>query len=180
MGDYWVDLLKGESPIREWDKLILGDVTWPGLCTFEPSISMGVDVAKLNTNPNAKDDPPKFEARLVDKGYNPGDLRAIVSVWEQDQWEDLKETMRIFRPSPSGKITDAYDILHPATALLGITTVIIIGIAVRHPINQTLSVELTMKQWFPRLPHKTTRPNGGPIDEADFNVAKPDASKNVG
>lgn len=182
MGDFWVDERKGESPIRTWDKLILGGVTWPGICTIEPGVTLGVDVVKLITNINAisETSPPIYKARLSDKGYNPATARALVAVWEKDQWEDLEETAAKFSPKQTSKIRDAYDILHPSTAVLGIDSVIITGLRLRHPVNQTLVCEIELLQWFPSMPFKKVRPNGGALNDGDFKVSAPNAAANNG
>lgn len=181
MSQFWVDQIKGDSVLRAWDQLVLGGETFPGLCQIEPSVELSVDVVKWVTNPNSIDEnnPPKYEARLVDKGYGPGRLRATVAVWTPDQWRDLQDVLPRYTPKEAQDIRDAFDILHPATKLIGITSVLVTKVTLRPPVMQTLYVELEMLQWFPRSPFKKVRPNGGALNDADASVAAPKPAGNL-
>lgn len=101
--DFWIDLNKGESPIRVWDKLTLGGITFPGLCALECSVGLDLDVAKYQTRLAAGTQPAQFLIGLIDKGYSPGTIRAFLQIWEQDQWEDMKETLPKFSPRSGNK-----------------------------------------------------------------------------
>lgn len=175
MSQYWTDEVKGESVLRAWDKLVLGDYQFPGIWQIEPTAALGVDVAKWITNQNSidEDNPPKFEARLVDKGFDAGRMRATGQVWTSEQWRDLQDVLPRFTPKESSDIRDAFDILHPATKLLGIESVLVTKVTLRPPVMQTLIIEMELLQWFPRSPFKKVRPNGGALSEADAAVAAP-------
>lgn len=178
VSDFWVDYLKGMTPIRPWDKLVLGNYVWPGLAIVEPSVKLSFEVAKQNTQTDASQ-PPAYKIRIADKGYEPAQIRALLQVWTVDQWADLKALLPKFSPKTNSKTRDAYDISHPATTLLGIKSVIVNSIAVRSPVNQTLYVEFEMTQWFTGLPFKVVRPNGGPLNPKDFMVTSIDPGGNL-
>lgn len=178
MSQFWVDELKGESVLRVWDQLVLGGDTFPGLWQVEPVVELSVDVAKWITNQNSIDEnnPPKYEARLVDKGYGPGKLRATGQIWTAAQWRDLQDVLPRFTPKESSDIRDAFDILHPLTKLIGIDSVLVVKVAPRPPVMHTLYLDIEMLQWFPRSPFKKVRPNGGALNASDFEAAAPSAA----
>ncbi len=191
--DFWIDLKKGESPIRIWDKLTLGGITFPGICGIECSVGLDVDIAKYQTRLPSGTSPAQFLIGLVDKGYSPGKVRAILQIWEQDQWEDLKETLPKFSPrsgdkqgssfggtpnNPSAKTAnakgrDAFDIAHPATALLGIASVIVTNITLPMVIDQTLYVQMDMLQYFPQAGVRVLHSSGGALNAKDFDTPSP-------
>lgn len=191
--DFWVDLKKGESPIRIWDKLTLGGITFPGIAGVECSVGLDLEVAKYQTRLPAGTQPAQFQIGLVDKGYAPGDVRAFIQVWTLDQWEDLKETLPKFSPrsgdkqgsalggtpnNPSAKTAnakgrDAFDISHPATALLGISSVIVKKISLPMIMDQTLIVTMDMIQYFPQAGVRVLHSSGGAINAADFDTPAP-------
>lgn len=161
--DFWVDLIKGENPVRPWDKLILGGDVWPGiLAQFTPEVSLGYDVSKFMTSFNSTDG-PSYKIRITDKGYDPAKIKAVLQLWDIDQWEDAKILLPKYSPKTTSKTRTAYDIIHPACALLGIKSVIITRISPPMPVGQTLLLEMDMVQWFEGTPFKTTRPSGGAL-----------------
>ncbi len=204
--DFWIDLKKGESPIRLWDKLTLGGITWPGLCLVETGVGLDIDVAKFPTKLASGTSPAQFQITLTDNGYAPGDVNAIVQIWTQEQWEDLQETLPKFSPrsgnqqgssignsnprlsvlpvsnpnakSIAAKGRDAFDIVHPATALLGIDSVIVKRIRLLPISEQTLFVQLEMLQYFPQTGRKLTHSSGGPV--VGFDVPDVKAADNLG
>lgn len=191
--DFWIDLNKGESPIRVWDKLILGGVVFPGLCRISGSgVGAGVDVAKYQVKAPSGTDPAQFDITLTDKGYNPGTLRATIEVWDVDQWEDFKETLPQFSPRTGTKYgsglagsqaafaknakvkgRDAFDIVHPATALLGIDSVIVLNVSVPEVMDQTLVTVIDMMQYFPATGIRNLRSGGAAATASDAAVPKP-------
>lgn len=187
--DFWIDEKKGESPIRVWDKLTLGGVTWPGLCRITCGVGLDIDVAKWLEREAQGTSPAQFQITLTDKGYLPGTLRATIEVWEVDQWEDLKETLPQFSPRSGQKYSagpgaavartsqvrgrDAFDIIHPATALLGIDSVIVKHITIPEIVNQTLTVQMDMLQYFPATGVRNLRTGGAAATAADAQVPQP-------
>lgn len=169
-GQFWVDMKKGESPIRQWDKLVLGGVVWPGLCKIWPVKELAVDVSKQKDSKGKPKSPT-----LTDNGYNPSKVKAVVQVWEQKDWERLEVILGQCAPKQGSTVRDAYVIIHPATTLLGIKSVIITGVSVNPPEEQTLSIELTLLEYFPETAPPATakkvHSSGGPLNEKDFTVA---------
>lgn len=190
MSDFWVDLTKGESVVRVWDKLTLGGITFPGLCSLQTSVGLDLEVAKYQLAPPSGSNPAKFQISLTDKGYAPGSVQAIVQIWDQDQWEDMKETLPKFSPRSGAKTSgplgapginqksallsakgrDAFDIAHPATALLGIDAVIINRVSVMPIVEQTLFVQLEMTQYFPQTGQRVLHSSGGALNPQDAEV----------
>ncbi len=198
--DFWIDLNKGESPIRVWDKLTLGGVTFPGICQVECAVDLDISVEKFRKTLPSGTTPSKFLTSMIDGGYNPGKVRATIIIWEKDQWEDMKETLPKFSPvsgdkymsadtaellaldgaSPTrskatGKGRDAFDISHPATHLLGISTVIVKGVAIPPVIDQTFTVIMDLWQYFPETPfarNQYTKGAGGNVDATVPNPSK--------
>jgi hypothetical protein len=202
VGDYWIDLAKNESPWRIWDKLILGGVVFPGLAQISPEISNETTPDKWLKTKATGTTPAEFLITLSDKGYNPGRIRAVLQIWTLEQWEDLRETLPKFAPrtstkpknktrstsqlngsSPDVNISDgagrdAFDIIHPATALLGIDSVIILRIGLPPVFDQTLFVEIDMMQYFPNTGDRILHSDGG-SDSAGGLAPPPAAGKNV-
>jgi hypothetical protein len=163
VSDFWIDYLKGQNPIRPWDKLILGGDIWPGiLAQFTPEVSLGYDVSKFMSAFDAKNG-PTYKIRITDKGYEPAKLRAVLQVWTVEQWADLKAVLPKYSPKQTSKTRNAFDITHPACSVLGVKSVIVTRISPPLPINQTLLLEIDMVQWFEGTPFKTTRSSGGAL-----------------
>lgn len=193
MSDFWVDLVKGESVIRVWDKLTLGGITFPGLASVQASVGLDLEVAKyqLSAPQPATGTPAKFQISLTDKGYAPGSVQAIIQIWDKDQWEDMKDTLPKFSPRSGDKTSgnlgapginqrsallsakgrDAFDIVHPSTALLGIDAIIVNKVSVLPIVEQTLVVQLEMTQYFPQTGHRVLHSSGGSMKQQDFDVS---------
>lgn len=194
--DFWVDELAGESPWRVWDKLILGGITFPGVCKITCGTGIGIDVNKVLKKRATAADAAQFRITLTDRGYNPGIIRAELSIWESDQWEDLKETLPKFtarsgdfqgsdvvgestgdvgaKRSKGIKGRDAFDIVHPVTRLLGVDSVIVQNISVPHVEAGELKIMIDMLQYFEPAAYPRTLHGGGGGSDA-VSVDEPSA-----
>jgi len=190
VSDFWVDLTKGESVVRVWDKLTLGGITFPGLASVQASVGLDLEVAKYQLALPDGTNPAKFQISLTDKGYAPGTVQAIIQIWDKDQWEDMKDTIPKFSPRSGDKTSgslgaagvnqksallsakgrDAFDIVHPTTALLGIDAVIVTKVSLMPIAEQTLFVQLEMTQYFPQTGHRVLHSSGGAMRQDDFQV----------
>lgn len=163
VSDFWIDYLKGQNPIRPWDKLVLGKDVWPGILQkFTPVASLGYDVSKFMVSFNSTDG-PSYKVRITDKGYEPALIQATLQIWTVEQYADLKLLLPLYSPKTTSKTRTAYDITHPACALLGVKSVILTKVSVPLPVAQTLLIDFDMVQWFEGTPFKTTRPSGGAL-----------------
>lgn len=178
--NYWVDTKIGESPVTPWDFLVLGGEMFPGACKIECANRLNVDVAR-------QFDPvtnlPKLPT-LTDKGYEPAKLTATVQVWLRSDWGYLLDLLPAIVPKKKSFVggRDAFDIMHPATDLLGITSVIITGVKVQPPQEQTLTVVIDMLEWFPetvKANPKKLRPNSVPLTQKDVPLP-PEPEANLG
>ncbi len=169
MTDFWIN---SAGPYTRWDKLYLGGKTWPGVAQVEPVANRSIDVAKRRGR----------EPTLTDNGYNPGDVKATIRVWTEEQWSELQNLIPEFSPRKSETLTTPYEIYHPSTALLGIDAVSIKSINPKPPVEGSLFVEIQMIQWFPetsRRPRSQGRSDGGALNQSDFEVDEPDAESNL-
>jgi hypothetical protein len=175
--DFWKDLEKGESPIRQWDKLVLGGVVLPGVWTVDARIALDIDIAKQKGS----------LPTLTDNGYRPAQIKAVGKVWTKDQWDELQELLPEILPSKRSTVRDSFDISHPATSLIGVKSVIITEAVPKHPDNeQTFALELTMMEWFPetaiekkKVKPPSRRSAGGALRESEFQAAPPNAGANL-
>ncbi len=193
-GNFWIDLRKGDSVITAWDKLKLGGVVFPGLCQIAPEVSCETDIAKWLKKLATKTTPAEFIITLTDKGYVPGIVRATIMVWEEDQWEDLKETLPQFSPRKKaftaladdatatrtkGAGRDAFDITHPATALLGIDSVIVTKVGLPQLIDQTLYVDMSFMQYYPQTGHRVLHSSGGSLNGRGLEPVPPSGAAGI-
>jgi hypothetical protein len=195
MAEFWINTEKLESPIRAWDKLTLGGITFPGIVRLSTGVNITLEPNKVQTKAASGDKPAQFAISLADRGYNAAKVRATIEVWTKEQWEDLEETLPKFTPrtgekqgssiggtanNPNAQRTkgikgrDAFDIVHPATALLGITAVIVEAVSLPEIVDQTLVVTLDMLQYFPQHGVRTVHGNVGNTDNLD-SIGKPKA-----
>jgi hypothetical protein len=177
--DFWVDTVRGESPLRPWDQLQLGTVILPGLWQVTPAAKISFDVAKQNTNIANPTAPPKFRITITDKGYEPAQVKARGAIWTLEDWNVLQKVLPQIAPKKTTSTRSAWDIVHPATKLLGIDQVIINGVTVNPPVNQTLIVDIDMTQYFPQTKIFILHSSGGPLKQSDFTVAPVKAGDNI-
>lgn len=195
MAEFWINTTNLESPIRQWDRLILGGITFPGLCKLQCGVGVNLEVNPFQEKPATDTDPPVVGISLIDKGYKPATLRAVVAVWTKEQWGSLEAILPAFSPRSGNKQgtagtaaralrtkgikgRDAFDIVHPATALLGIQSVIIESIELPPIEEQTLYVTIGMIQYFPTHGIRTVHGGAGePLDSTDLDVSAGDNVK---
>jgi hypothetical protein len=184
-GDFWVNdigvpVIPTGFDVTNWDKMFLGPLpkAWPGIVKIDASVSLSVESVNYTTE-LTKFLPPEKQIKqtyLVDNGYTAGQVRATIAIWDRISWLSLRAFMATVAPDTTKAQRPAYNIRHPATALLGISSVIIDGFAVHPPEEQTLYVEIMMTQWFPYLVSKPTL-SGGPIGAVA--AVLPDAGGNL-
>lgn len=151
--------------MREWDRLVLGPYILPGLARVWVVAAVDVDVSKQKD----KLGKPK-EPTLTDNGPDPTTIKATVEVFTKKDWEDLTRILPQIKPKKNSTERPAFDITHPAAALLGLQKVIVKGVSVPPPEAQSLTVEITMQEWFPAtaLPKPVLSSGGRP--KADKNA----------
>jgi hypothetical protein len=166
--DFWI---RDDQAFTRWDKLLLGGKVFPGVAQLEPMQQRAIGVAKRRGR----------EPTLTDNGYDPGQLKASVRVWEESQWVELQDLVPQFSPRKNDTIRTPYEIYHPATELLGIDVVTITSISVKPPEAGVLVCEIAMIQWFPetRRSQRIGRGDGGVLDQNDFEVNAPNPEANL-
>ena len=130
-------------------------MTFPGLWQLEPKVSIGFEVAKRLLNPNGVAAnpplPPKFDIRLQPKGYNPATVSATGEIWTANDWQTLKTYLPNISPKKGNTAQPiAWNINHPMCALLGIDQVIVTDISAPRIVDQTLTIQISMLQYFPQ------------------------------
>lgn len=88
----------------EWDTLILGADTWPGLARVEVTRSQKWDDAEAK---GAHGQEPKYQGRGV------AGLTITVIVWTSEQYELLEELVARIEPEPGAETPGPLDIAHP-------------------------------------------------------------------
>jgi hypothetical protein len=168
-GDFWVNdigppIIPTGFDVTNWDKMFLGPIpkAWPGIVKIEASATLSTEAVHFTT-PETVGLPLAAqvqEIQLVDKGYDPAKVRATIMVWDRIQWLSLRAFMASVAPDVTQRIRPYYIIRHPATALLGISAVIVDGFTVHPPEDQTLMIDIAMTQWFPYLVAKNPLDGG--------------------
>lgn len=79
---------------------------------------------------------------------------------------------------PDVKGRDAFEIIHPSCALLGIDAVIVTDVLLPAIVGQTLTVQMDMIQYFPQTGIKKLYSSGGDLDPEDFDVPNVNPDKN--
>lgn len=100
-----------------YDRVILGGITLPGVCSVE-----GLKVA---SRWDIKEAPGTDGATNTYKGYTPAALTVRVRLWTEEHWSLWQTALAKLRPRPGKATPTAFDITHPATAAWGIRSVII-------------------------------------------------------
>lgn len=186
-GDFWVNdfnlpLIPTNFDVTSWDKLYLGPIpnAWPGRVNVECSVSLSTEAVHY-TDPATLTLPLQLQVQqiqLVDKGYNPATVRATIEIWDRISWLSFRAYVASIAPDVTARIRPYYIIRHPATALLGISAVIVDGFTVHppQPGEQTLFFEINMTQWFPYSTAKNPL-DGGPA--AAVAAASPSPGGNL-
>ena len=134
MTDFWA------SPANStWDTLILGSVTMPGVCTVDTDSSRDIQIAKQKRHDGA---------HLKDNGRNASPVKATLILWTQDQFEELDRILPRFLPRKPGIASAPFDIVHPATRLMGVSQVTIQRVRVTTPVVGQLRVDFDFIEWF--------------------------------
>ena len=180
-GDFWVNdfgppLIPTKFDITNWDKMYLGPnpAPWPGIVQIEASVQLETEAVHI-TDPLTFNSPLPLQTQsiqLIDKGYSPAKVRALIAIWDRIDWITLQAFIASVSPDTTAKYRPAYSIKHPATFLLGIDLVIVDGFRVLPPEEQTLYVELSMTQWFSYMTSKAML-NGGPAAVVSATVPNP-------
>ncbi len=185
-GDFWVNdlgppLIPTGFDVTNWDKMYLGPIpkAWPGVVKIEASVSLATEAVHY-TDPATVSLPLAAQVQqiqLIDKGYEPAKVRATIAIWDRISWLSLRAFMASVAPDVTQRIRPYYLIRHPATALLGISAVIVDGFVVHPPEEQTLFVEVLMTQWFPYLTSKNPL-DGGSV--AAVSAVAPNPANAIG
>lgn len=145
--------------MRPWDGLALGgngaNLNFPGLWQLEPKVGIGFEVTKRLLNPGGASknppDPPQFRITLTPKGYNPATINATGEIWTANDWKTLKSYLPQISPKKVNTAQPvAWNLTHPGCNLLGIDQVIITDISMPRIVDQTLTIQISMLQYFPQ------------------------------
>lgn len=133
---FWIQTEDGiEGPdyaSNAWDTVKVGGVPLPGICSvkglptlaFEKKKAGGVDGAAITVN-----------------GYLPGPIDIECRMWTPSQWRLFQNEVapKIWTRPNSGKVnpaTLAKDVVHPAFAVWGIRSVVVLGVSVIEPAGE--------------------------------------------
>ncbi len=157
--DYWVDTVKNQPVLRPWDMFTLGgsgkNLPFPGLWKLAPKVGIGFDVTKRLLNPGGASQnppqPPKFKITLTPKGYNPATITATGEIWTANDWQTLKSYLPQISPKKGETAQPiAWNLVHPGCNLLGIDQVIVTEVGLPEVIDQTLTIQISLLQYFPQ------------------------------
>lgn len=125
------------SDPESWDRVVLGGVELPGVCSVED--------LKVAGRWDIKEAPGTDGAIETYKGYTPAAMRVRVRMWTEQQWDLWQAALLKFRPRPGKESPGAFDIIHPATAAWGISAVIVTDIAGPSPGDPAGVIEFVLE-----------------------------------
>lgn len=130
----------GTGDVTAWNKVVLGDVILPGICSVE-SLTCGIDV---NTKKAKGHDCPTS----TDNGINPA--RFTIHVWlAEKHWAAWQEIVDKIHPRRPGRARQPLEIRHPEPNVLGITHVRIISFTGKAPTGSGgKRYEIVVEEWF--------------------------------
>lgn len=152
---YWVDLKNGPGTggtrLRLWDQLFLDGVAFPGLCQLEGGVKINFDTPTVK-DPNSAPTDPRYINKLLYKGFDPGRITANLLIFDPFDWADFQDVFARFVPQKTTTLQRPFGIRHPTAEFLKISKVSIVGVSVPQIVEQTLTVRLSLVQWFPPAP----------------------------
>lgn len=173
LGDFWVDLKQGDSPITPWDILSVAGEYWPGLWKAEVTKGTDLEIVKPAKVSSSTPGTPT----ITDKGYKPTTGKLTGRIWDPTDWRYLKELLPIILPKKDSTPKSAFDITHPALELVGLSQVIFTSVRIPPITSQILTIELDVMEWFPLTPdkvgYKPLKPNAARLTAADNAALEP-------
>jgi hypothetical protein len=148
----------------EWDTLYIGGVALPGGWRIEGAKSRDTDKVKA---------PDQDGYTLTNKGYAGGTIKAIGQLWAQEQLDDFWAIANDIDPEFVTQSTP-YDIYHPASEMLWVTSVYVKQMAVAGPVKGVFTITLDLEQWMPETkvaPTKNSNKAKAPTKAAGFDGA---------
>jgi hypothetical protein len=125
-----------------------------------------------------KKKPPGYDgATVIVQGYDPRDVDINVTVWTEPQYRRLAEMLRtlwppVKKPSDPDYFRAAFDIQHPALALLRIVKVMIVAVSTLDPgpVAGAMTCKIKCWEWMPpkevKKKGKVERPANAPVTPA--------------
>jgi hypothetical protein len=137
---YWAE---PTDPLA-WDTLVLGGVTWPGVC----DITGGGLVRKIDVKHAKGQD----GATITDEGLEPAKLDITLTVYNQTDWQLLQELLPTVWPRKKGGERTPLEIVHPKAALLGIRYIYLTEVPIPEfdKAKQLLTVTLKCMEYVPQ------------------------------
>jgi hypothetical protein len=143
----------------EWETLVLGGKTVPGVAELTPTIPDGVDVQKPK---GAK------KATAVDNGDPPVEFDCTVTIWNAEQLNAFKvDIMPILKPRTKKGARSPLQIEHPMAALCDVTAVMVREVRFDPPRSgANLAVTIKLTEWTPGPSTVKATPKK-PVDSTD-------------
>jgi hypothetical protein len=111
------DNLEPPGPLNPWDTCTLGGYTMPGITKMKgPVKGRKLDI---------KQSPGTHGATMTDQGYKPADVVFEVLIWTPAQAEAFQIALPAWEPAPGKEYSEPQLLIHPATSMRGITSVVI-------------------------------------------------------
>lgn len=146
---YWLE------DTGEWDQLILGGATWPGVWEIRgDGVERDIDLKKSKGSD---------QATLEDNGYKNGKFDAVGIIYNDDQWRELQALLPDVHPRRKGGDRKALQIIHPQVNVLGIDSAYLTKIRIPE-LDKThggpMVITLSFIEWVPK-PKKVDNASGG-------------------
>lgn len=169
-------LPKWKTAVTQWDVLVLGGITMPGVwaITIKPSRKVQIDASKeLNGT------------TLTDNGYNGAKVTGKGRLWTDAQVDEFYRLLPFFHPRKPDGVSAPTTIVHPLATLYGVRAIYIPEWNAATPGAEFLTVSFSAVEWFPApeepAPAPVPRPatggggGGGGDDDGEFVPQGPPA-----
>lgn len=132
-----------EENFSPWDTISFGGQPFPGMARVKSKKSKRVDV-KLSKGQSG--------ATYTFVGWKPAEVEVTLTVWTQDQLNQLQNLLPTILPKPGTLGTNTpVDIYYPSLALIGIRSVLIFDVEALEPGNPkgSWSMKVKAQEWYP-------------------------------
>lgn len=166
-----------DEPQNPWDRCSIGPYTLPGWVKVKVRRNRKLDIKKP---------PGEHGATMTDQGYNPAEVEIVLTCKKPSQWKSLQDWWLTFEPLPGKKAAEPLDIIHPATSMRNVKSVLIEDIEgpTEGTVKGTMVFTFKCKEWFPapvknatNTPKKSIQPRQNALTGDNEFVGPPSPTK---